>query len=331
VRSPSGHDRPPVGRAGCFALIALGYLTAAINVAMNIRYGERMSVDLDGYYLQGAALLATSIGPAIAASVTGGFARAGWHIRAALIFLFGLGLISFSVWNASQFTADQMVGKIKLAEARQKQASDIAQITNDTRLQERRELNEFYRRTYTIAKTKEGRESAREALDVATERPIALVAPTIDFAVTEARTSLAHKWLGWDREAVQGASAAALPIVLAAIEVAFPLFGFWGWPASQRNGRADPKSPERFRQSPAFRKAEARADLLRMIAQNLPPPHGEELALRWGVRPAQVSKWLECWRREGLITRKRQGQRVVVLPAPRKPTAVNGSAVMTMT
>jgi hypothetical protein len=32
------------------------------------------------------------------------------------------------------------------------------------------------------------------------------------------------------------------------------------------------------------------------MAQNIhPPPHGELLAERWGIKPTLASKWLDAW------------------------------------
>ena len=71
-------DRPQAARLSCLALIALGYFVAAISVYINVKNGQRLSIDDDGYYSQGGVLFAIAVAPTLLSSVAANItARAG--------------------------------------------------------------------------------------------------------------------------------------------------------------------------------------------------------------------------------------------------------------
>jgi hypothetical protein len=76
------------------------------------------------------------------------------------------------------------------------------------------------------------------------------------------------------------------------VEPCFSIVAFKLWPQAQRSEPAEVRSTDSVWTCPAFSKAEARSDLLQLIAQNHPPPHGEALAPRWCVKPAQLYRAL---------------------------------------
>jgi hypothetical protein len=138
-----------------------------------------------------------------------------------------------------------------------------------------------------------------------------------------------------DRETSEGISAVALPVVLAACEISFPLLGFLGWPERREPGvGGDPQLREQSTgkfsgKAGGFTKAEARADILAMIQAGEPLLHGNAFAERWQVQPSTVSRYLKAFRAEGFIGRKQIGLRKVVVARPQKSKpngAVNGVA-----
>jgi len=313
-------------KLACTAIVALAYFVAAITVIMNVRYGQKMSVDADGWWLNGGYMLAISIGPALLSTLAGATSKRFWS---GLLLVAAVAFSILSVWNALSFFGDQILGKAKLSEMQARNAKNIAEIQNDTTLQERADTRRMLMTTYVAAKSEQAKTLAMGELKGITDRPVALVAPSVEIAVADARTELAQKVLGWDRTVINGASVLGIPIVMALIELTFPLIGFKLWPAAApQNDRAQlPSANAPLRET--FRilsKAEARDDLLGMIARSEPLTHGQALARRWGVREGTASRWLSDFRREGLIERKQSGVRKIVL-ARVAPPMRNGGAV----
>jgi hypothetical protein len=204
-------------------------------------------------------------------------------------------------------------------------AKDIAELTNDTTLKEREANRELFGRAYLTAKTKEAQERAKLDLEGAVGKPIALVAPSIEVAVADARAELARRLFGWDKSLLDDASVLGIPIVMALIELTFPLIGFRLYPRAIDHPTYRPPRPSIAETVRQLSKAEAREDLLAYTAGNNPALHNQAWAERWGASEPQASKWLADFRREGHIRQQRSGRRKIVLAALK---VVNGNGAV---
>jgi len=327
-------DRPQAARLACLALIALGYFVAAISVYINIKNGQRLSIDDDGYYSQGGLLFAIAVAPVILSSVAANItARGWWRVLQAGMLAAAIILMALSCWQSFSFMSDQTLGKVKLSEMKAKNAKDIAELENQTAIQERKELREMAMRTYLQAKSKEGKEQSLADIERITGKPLALVAPSVEIAVADARAALAQKVLGWDKDSVHGLSVALVALVAAFIEVGGPWVGFTLWPLRQQehHGEESKHRPHAQRLRETFRKpSRKKGKELKEKAKNdilteTEPLHQEAWAKRWGVSTGTASKWLKEWRKDGTLNHKRSGRRHLHFPPPIKATRANGS------
>src|SRR5262249_32499049 len=165
-------DRPQAARLACLALIALGYGVAAITTIICLKNGQKLTIDDDGFYLQGGYLCAIAMGPAILSSIAGNLAAKGWRGMARGIFLCALAVLLVSGWQSFGYLSGQTLGKVKLGEMRAKSERDKVELENATILQERKELRDVALRTYVVAKSREGKEQALSDVERLTGKPI---------------------------------------------------------------------------------------------------------------------------------------------------------------
>lgn len=303
----------------CIAFVVAGAVAGAANAWMSARYGQRLTVDDEGWWTQGTGMLAISAFAFVFALAAGGLLGK----RSFMGVVAGLGLFAiagvfaaFTVSNSAGFTGHQILNKTQAAKDKQQVARDIADIQNKTTLKDREEVRQTLFRTYASAKAKDGRDDALakiEAIPVPT-----LQAPAIDVPVVDARATVMGKLFGWEADKSEAMSAVAMPILLVIGEILGPLLGAALWPLKEapEGHRKDrpPKAPlpASFRQLAV---EEARMDILDRIATGTDIGHGDACASRWGVSPEQACKWLAKFRREGHIKRVQNGRRKVVVPA----------------
>jgi len=330
-------DHPHATRLACLALIALGYFVAAISVYINIKNGQRLSIDDDGYYSQGGLLFAIATAPVLLSSVAANITATGWWralqggMLATAVFLMAL-----SGWQSFSFMSDQTLGKVKLSEMKAKSAKDIAELENQTAIQERKELREMAMRTYLQAKSKEGKEQSLADIERITGKPLSLVAPSVEIAVADARAAMAQKLLGWDKDSVHGLSVALVALVAAFIEVGGPWAGFILWPSRQQghHSKGSQNRPYAQRLSETFRKPskkkgkDVKEKAKKDILTETEPLHQEAWAKRWGVSTGMASKWLKEWRKDGTLKHKRYGRRHLHFAPRIKATHANGSSAL---
>ena len=198
-------------------------------------------------------------------------------------------------------------------------------------IQERKELREMAMRTYLQAKSKEGKEQSLADIERITGKPLALVAPSVEIAVADARAAMAQKVLGWDKDSVHGLSVALVALVAAFIEAGGP----WaGWPSRQQKhqGERSKNRPHEQRLSETFPKpSRKKGKELKEKAKNdilteTEPLHQDAWAKLWGVSTGTASKWLKEWRKDGSLKHKRYGRRHLHFPPPTETTNAHGSA-----
>lgn len=296
-------NRMEMPKLACGAVVLTGYAAAFISVSINARYGQRMSVDLDGYWLQGALLLVLSLGPAILTSYSGFAWRAGTYVKAIGAFVFASCLMMFSAWNANDFVTDQMVGKILTTESQQGESKTQAETRNNLTLEERKELRESLRRKYDTARTKEERDDALSKLEALTNRPIELQASG-PIVVPNARSNALKKWFGADKETTQSIAPLGAALFMVAVELLCPFLGFSGWPVPRSEGggsltpdkdRRAPRSKPLTPLKPKTSKQAAYEELKVLLAGGRKVESQASLARKWGVSEPTVHLWLAEW------------------------------------
>src|SRR5262245_46695795 len=147
----------------CIGLIGLGFVCGATAAWMSTRYGQRMSVDDEGWWTMGGATLTLSAVAFALSGIAGGLLRT----KRALGICFGVAFfgvacvfLGFIAVNSIGFAGHQTIGKSALLESKHKSAQDIAEIQNKTTLKERGELRDVLSRTYVTAKKKEEKDDA---------------------------------------------------------------------------------------------------------------------------------------------------------------------------
>ncbi len=293
-----------------WGLIAIGYAVAAISVVINARYGLRMTIDEDGW-IQGALMCALGVGPAALASYSGANWRPGSRGRSAFAYAIGICLVCISVWNAWDFMSGQMLGKAQIAERRLAVDKDIAEITNTETIRSRRDAEEEMWRTYKVTKDPVERKRLEVRIEEMRKEPLALTAPLAVGDATNARSNWLSKRMGWDRDAIQGVTPVAVPVLMAIVEITFPWLGFMGRLAPPERGGKTSKSPLNPRQ---FSKDEARNDVKARLASGKGFLSNKEAAEAWGQSPQLAHKWLKSFRAEGIVRRQQRGRTKAVLP-----------------
>jgi hypothetical protein len=290
-------------KLACGAVVAIGYAAAFISVSINARYGQRMSVDVDGYYLQSALLLVLSLGPAILTSYSGFAWRARTWLKATGAFVFAAALMVFSAWNVNDFVASQMLGKARTAEYQQQTSKDLAEVRNTLTLEERKELRDSLLKKYGSAKSKEDRDDAMAKLEALSNRPVDLQVAMPNVA-PDARSDTLKKWFGTDRETIQSIAPVGAALFMVLVELFCPFLGFSGWPTS-RSEAGGSLAPDKDRRAPRSKplaplkprtsKQAAYEELKVMLAGGKKVESQASLARKWGVSEPTVHLWLAEW------------------------------------
>jgi hypothetical protein len=301
----------------CFALGVAACVAALVHGYMSVRYAQRMTVDDEGWWVQGGAVVALSIIGGLFAFGAGLLAERrtflGW-VGAIVMMAIAVCFVGYTVSNSTGYAGWQVYSKTKPAEARRRNAEDTAAIQNKLTLDERKELRTELFRTYTTA-AKKDKDDVLSRIEALSQKPVTLqVAESSDVIVVDPRAEVAKNLLGVDTDKAQALSIAALPILLVVGELLGPFLSALLWPHS-------PQETNR-RLSATLRQlsfAQAKTDVLSDCAR------GREIctteyAQRWGVDKGQASKWLATIQSQGDIKRVRRGRRIVAV----SPMRANG-------
>jgi hypothetical protein len=130
---------------------------------------------------------------------------------------------------------------------------------------------------------------------------------------------LSRRW-GWDKEAIEGVTPMAIPVLMQMVELVFSFLGFSAWPHKQ-----PPELPVEFnRIQPEFSIDDARRDIVQLGASDVLNDmklSKAGFAKRWDVPNSTAWSWLQQFTREGLIDTVATGTRNVTAVRAR----VNGT------
>jgi hypothetical protein len=318
-------------RWACVVMVGLAWTLTVIGVAINIRNGQRLSLDVYGWFLQGFVVGALSIAP-VAVMSWAGYQWAGRRFAACIFgFIVALPLIFFNWWSSNEFMGDQMLGHYRAQEDRLKADEGLADLENNEVLRSRREAEKRLWDAWNDTKSVSEKARIKKELDELRGETPALRAATPERNVG-ARSSWLSKRLGWDRETIEGVTPTMAPILMQIVEVFFSLMGFASWPrgavAAPPPPTGNQKETKRETTPPftrAYEKPEALKDALQLISGGSSLENQKALAKRWGRSKGTVSKWLKEFERRDLIVRTRTGYSKVLGPAKANG---NGAHVM---
>lgn len=297
----------------CALSIILGSAALAIQAGIDVYQGVDGSMTRPAQFAQAWQMVLPTGFTLVFAGFGGCLLRASWWKTALCLYVLVAGFMAYTASNSMDFMADQTVARTQAHVTRATVAKDITGIQNETLLKERAERNENLWRTYVTAKTPADKDRVLKEIKESTQDPVALQAPAVE-VVALGSGSILNRHLGWRPEAIQEVKALALPVLVMIGKALGITLGFACWP--RRTAEAWKASPPTRQVADAFpanvrklSKAEARADLIAMVAHGAEIGSGRELSQRWGVNEGTVSKWLGDFQREGIIKRQPNGQR----------------------
>ena len=304
---PSRHDVSKL--LGCLALVSISWAMVVCNIIVNIRNGQRLSIDDHGWLMNGVVVGTLSLAPTAAM----GFSGYHWARRrralAIVAALAAVPLVAFNLWGASEYIGDQMLGRRQLQEQRFVSAQQLAEISNAEVMRSKREAEATLWKAW--AATRDSAEKTRiekQLKEIRSETP-ALRAAMEAGTVGARATWLSRRW-GWDREAIEAVTPMAIPVLMQMVELVFSFLGFSVWPRKQP--AEVPVESSRIQRE--FSLDDARRDIVQLGDSGTLDGlrlSKADFATRWGVPRSTAWTWLQRFKREGLIEAAATGMRNV--------------------
>src|SRR5262245_24274777 len=218
-------------------MISMSGFVLVLNISMNIRNGQRLSIDDLGWFANGALIGALSLAPTAAMAFSGYYWRRGRYILSSLAALVAVPLVGFNLWNAYEFVGDQMLGKHDRATIDQ----ELANKSNEEILRSKREAEERLWQAWRATRDlPEKSILLRQIEKVRSEIPTLKATIEAPSAIGARATWLA-KQFGWDKGAIDGITPMLLPVFMQLVELSFSFFGFSARP--RRREKARPTEP----------------------------------------------------------------------------------------
>src|SRR6516164_7738416 len=202
-------SRDDTSRFACLALVGISWAMVIANIIINIRNGQRLSVDDHGWLMNGLIVGTLSLAPTAAMGFAG-YRWAGGRKGLAIVAISAaVPLIVFNLWSASEYVGDQMLGRQQLQEQRFATDQQLAEMSNAEVMRSKREAEATLWRAWTA--TRDPMEKARiekQLKELRTETPTLRAA--IEAGIVSARAGWLSRHLGWDKEAVAGVTPMAV-------------------------------------------------------------------------------------------------------------------------
>jgi len=300
-----GHDMPKL-IAG-LALVGISWAMVVCNIIINIRNGQRLSIDDHGWLMNGLIVGTLSLAPTAAVGFAGYHWARGRKALGLLAILAAVPLIAFNLWSASEYVGDQMLGRQQLQEQRFSSDQQLAEMSNAEVMRSKREAEATLWKAW--ASTRDPVEKARiekQLKETRNETPMLRAA--MEAGTVGARASwLSRRW-GWDKEAIDGVTPMAIPVLMQMVELVFSFLGFSAWPRKQPTELSVAFS----KIQPEFTLDDARCDIIQLrVSGELDGMRlsKADFARRWGVPKSTAWNWLQRFRSEGLIDSVATGMR----------------------
>jgi len=290
-------------RMVCLAMISISWAILIANVVVNIRNGQRLSIDDYGWFLNTLIIGVLSIAPTVCLAFTGFGWRCGRRTLAVLAALGAIPLVFLNLWSAQEYVGDQMLGK------RDKVATEqqLAEESNAEVMRSKRDAEERLWKAWNGTRDSSERTSImREINKVRAEAPN-LKASSWAGALGARSDWLSHR-LGWSKESMDGITPMMVPTLMQMVELLFSFLGFSMWPRKQvvdqsrmfGNVRAELQSEHRRK----FTYDDAVRDIVQLsVAGELDSMKLSMAAFarRWGVPKTTAWEWLQKIQAHGVI------------------------------
>src|SRR5215467_3291351 len=130
-------DKPKL--LACLVLVGISWAMVVCNIIINIRNGQRLSIDDHGWLMNGVIVGTLSLAPTAAVGFAGYRWKRGGRGLAALATMAAVPLVVFNLWSASEYVGDQMLGRQQLQEQRFTSDQQVAEMSNAEVIRSKRE------------------------------------------------------------------------------------------------------------------------------------------------------------------------------------------------
>jgi Homeodomain-like domain len=283
----------------CLVLVGISWAMVVCNIIINIRNGQRLSIDDHGWIMNGVIVGTLSLAPTAAVGFAGYHWARGRKALGFLAILAAAPLVAFNLWSASEYVGDQMLGRQQLQGQRFSSDQQLAEMSNAEVMRSKREAEATLWKAW--ASTRDPSERVRiekQLKETRSETPMLRAA--LEAGTVGARASwLSRRW-GWDKEAIDGVTPMAIPVLMQMVELVFSFLGFSAWPRKQ------PTEPAfAFNKiQPEFSVDDARRDIIQLrVSGELDGMRlsKADFAKRWGVPRSTAWNWVQRFKSEGLI------------------------------
>jgi hypothetical protein len=295
--------REDTSRTACLMMIGISWAMVIANIVVNVRNGQRLSIDDYGWFLNTLIIGLLSIAPTACLAFTGFGWRCGRRTLAVLAALGAIPLVFLNLWSAQEYVGDQMLGKRDLVATEEQ----LADRSNEEVMRSKRDAEERLWKAWNATRDPSERASImREINKVRAETPSLKAA--IGASVISARSNWLSHRLGWSKELIDGITPMMVPTLMQMVELLFSFLGFSMWPRKQvveqsgmfGNVRAELQSEHRRK----FTYDDALRDIVQLsVAGELDSMKLSKAtcARRWGVPKTTAWEWLQKIQAHGVI------------------------------
>src|SRR5262245_44960333 len=114
----------------CLVLVGISWAMVVCNIIINIRNGQRLSIDDHGWLMNGVIVGTLSLAPTAAVGFAGYHWARGRKALGFFAILAAAPLVVFNLWSASEYVGDQMLGRQQLQEQRFSSDQQLAEMSN---------------------------------------------------------------------------------------------------------------------------------------------------------------------------------------------------------
>jgi hypothetical protein len=293
----------------CLVLVGISWVMVVCNIIINIRNGQRLSIDDHGWLMNGAIVGTLSLAPTAAMGFSGYRWKRDGRGLATLAALVAVPLVIFNLWSASEYVGDQMLGRQQLQEQRFTSDQHVAEMSNAEIIRSKREAEATLWKAWGTTKDPAERARIEKQIEkIRAETPKLRAA--LEAGTAGARADWISKHIGWSKEAIEGVTPMAVPALMQLVELVFSFLGFSAWPRKQAIDR--PIEFNEFRVE--FSMEDARRDIVRLRGTgelDTMKLSKAAFAKRWGVPRSTAWMWLQKFQADGLIETVPTGTRNV--------------------
>jgi len=140
----------------CLVLVGISWAMVVCNVIINIRNGQRLSIDDHGWLMNGLIVGTLSLAPTAAVGFAGFHWARGRKLLALVANLAAIPLVAFNLWSASEYVGDQMLGRQQLHEQRFASNQQLAELSNAEVMRSKREAETSLWKAWSVTTQPKG-------------------------------------------------------------------------------------------------------------------------------------------------------------------------------